>query len=158
MEKIRVYNRSVSAVGYRDDESNKSRFWDAIKNGVCSYRDLTLDEIERLANSEGGKRLLQDNLLIMDKDLCEELNLDVSDEYFYDIEMIKKILFDGTEEELSNLIDVAPESINDIIKQLAVELELDSTKKRQIIKEKLKFNVGFAIENNIGFASSVTKK
>lgn len=154
-KKIRVYNRSNSTVFYRDEETNKLRTWNPIMNGVETYKDLTLEEIQRVLNDYGTRILFEEYLLIKDVEVCKQLELDCPKEYFYDAEKIKSILETGTDFDLVELIQNANEGIKDMIKQIAVEIKLDSSRKREIIKQRMNFDINFVVNNDIDFANTI---
>lgn len=158
MEKIRVYNRSNSTVFYKDEDTNRTRTWEPSTIGKESYKDLDFEEIERVVNTRGGKILFEEYLLIKDKKVCEELDLTCPKEYFYDVDEVKRILESGTDFEVVDMIENGPEGIKDIIKQVAIEMKLDSSRKRKIIKDRLGFDVNFAIENEIEFKTPIVDK
>lgn len=158
MEKIRVYNRSNSTVFYKDEDTNRTRTWEPSTIGKESYKDLDFEEIERAVNTRGGKILFEEYLLIKDKKICEQLDLICPKEYFYDVDEVKRILEKGTDFEVVGMIENGPEGIKDIIKQVAIEIKLDSSRKRKIIKDRLGFDVNFAIENEIEFKTPIVDK
>lgn len=155
-DKVRVYNRSNTLVSYVDQETNRKRVWQPIINGVESYKDIEIDEIERVISNDWGCQVLyQEYLVIKDKEVCERLGLDCPKEYFYDVKEIKKILETGSDFELVDMIQFNNGALADLIKQIAIEIKLDSSRKRQIIKDQLGFDINFAIENDIEFANKV---
>lgn len=156
-EKVRVYNRSNSVVSYVDQETNKKRVWQPIINGVESYKDIEIDEIERvISNNYGARVLYEDYLVIKDKEVCERVGIPCPKEYFYDAKEIQVILETGSDFELVEMIEFNGGALAELIKQIAVEIKLDSSRKRQIIKERLDFNVDFAVDNEVEFANKVT--
>lgn len=156
-ETVRVYNRSNSLVSYVDQETKRKRVWQPIINGVESYKDIEIEEIERvISNDYGAKVLYEDYLVIKDKDACEKIGISCPKEYFYDAKEIQKILETGTDFDLVEMIEFNNGALGDLIKQIAVEIKLDSSRKRQIIKDRLNFNVNFAIENEVEFANKVS--
>ena len=157
ISKIRVYNRSNSSVFYKDEETGKTRVWEPAINGVETYKDLTFDEIQRVVNSRGGKILFEEYLTIKDKAICDELDIKCPKEYFYDIKEITKILQSGTDFELVEMLENAPEGVKDSVKQIAIEIRLDSSRKRDIIKRLLNFDVNFAINNDIEFKDKIVE-
>lgn len=156
MKKVRVYNRSNSTVFYKDEETNKLRVWDPVFNGIESYKDLDIEEIQRALNDYGTKLLYEDYLVIKDKEICKELELDCPLEYFYGVDEIRKILENGSDFDLVDLIKNSNEGIKDMIKQIAVEIKLDSSRKRDIIKQHMNFDINFAIENEMNFTNKIT--
>lgn len=155
MEKVRVYNRSNSMVFYQDDDANRYRSWEPASDGKESYKDLDFEEIERIVNTRGGRVLFEQYLLIKDPEICLKLDLNCPNEYFYDINKVIKILEEGSENDLIDMIDNSPDGIKDLIKQATIEIKLDSSRKRQIIKDKLNFDVSFAIDNDIEFDNKI---
>lgn len=158
MDKVRVYNRSNSLVHYIDSSNNRLRMWEPIVQGIMSYKDLEYEELERVLNDYGTRKLFQEYLLIKDKKICESLDLNYDESYYYDSETIIDILENGTDEELIELLQSCPQGAKDIIKEAAIELQLDSTRKRNIIKEYLGFDVSFAINNDIKANKPMIKK
>lgn len=156
MEKIRVYNRSNSIVFYQDEDNNKHRSWEPTSNGKESYKDLDFEEIERMVNTRGGRVLFEQYLLIKEPEICSRLDLDCPDEYFYDTNKVIQILENGSENDLINMLDNAPDGVKDLIKQAAIEIKLDSSRKRQIIKDKLNFDINFAIDSEVEFDSKIS--
>lgn len=158
MDKVRVYNRSGSIVFYTDDSNNRLRMWEPTIDGIESYKDLDIEEIERVLNDYGNRVLFREYLLIKDKKICEELGLEYDDNYYYTTDDIINILENGSAEDLIDLVKSCPEGVKDIVKEVAIELKLDSTRKREIIKEYLGFDVSFAINNEIEANKSIIKK
>ena len=66
MDKVRVYNRSNSLVHYTDSSNNRLRMWEPIVQGIMSYKDLEYEELERVLNDYGTRKLFQEYLLIKD--------------------------------------------------------------------------------------------
>lgn len=158
MDKVRVYNRSNSVVHYTDSSNNRLRMWEPIVQGIMSYKDLEYEELERVLNDYGTRKLFQEYLLIKDKKICESLDLNYDESYYYDSKDIINILENGTDEELIELLQSCPQGAKDIIKEAAIELQLDSTRKRNIIKDYLGFDVSFAINNDIKANKPMIKK
>ena len=69
----------------------------------------------------------------------------VEPEYFYSDEEVKKILLEGTLEQLEDTLNFAPEGVIDLIKQLACDLEIFDVRKRDLISENTGFNISNAI-------------
>ena len=158
MDKVRVYNRSDSVVYYTDSANNRLRMWEPIVQGIMSYKDLEYEELERVLNDYGTRKLFQEYLLIKDKKICESLDLNYDESYYYDANQIINILENGTDEELIELLQSCPQGSKDIIKEAAIELQLDSTRKRNIIKDYLGFDITFAINNDIVANKPIIKK
>lgn len=95
----------------------------------------------------GGDVILKNYLEIVDEDVAETLfNEKPEPEYHYSKEDVKKLLTTGTLDQFLDCLDFAPDAIKDMIKDLAVELQLNDMAKRQAIQDKLGFDVTKAIE------------
>ena len=83
----------------------------------------------------------------MNKGAVEELNLHVEPEYEMGEEEIKNLLLNGSLDSLLDCLDFAPTGVLDLIKKLSVDLPLNDSEKRDVIKHKLGFDIGKALEN-----------
>jgi len=140
---IKVTNRDNGKVGYTIPDINLHREFSAGET-----KTLTFDELEKLAWTNGGLVLLKDYLIINDKEAAEELLGHVEPEYFYTDETVKTLLTQGTLEQLQDTLDFAPKGVIDLIKQEAVDLQLNNVAMRKEILNKTNFNVDRAIEIN----------
>lgn len=110
-------------------------------------KTITFEELRKLSYIPGGDVILNDYLIVGDKEVLEELNMAPEQEYFYTKEDIIRIMTQGTLDEFLDCLDFAPEGVLGTIKTLAVELPLNDVAKRKAILEKLNFNVDNAIRN-----------
>lgn len=110
-------------------------------------RDIMVEELEKLTFVPGGLKLMQKYLIISDKEVAEDLGLNVEPEYFYDEEQVRYLLSQGSIEQLLDCLDFAPEGVHHLIKKLAVETKLNDYQKREAIKKALRFDVTKAIDN-----------
>ena len=78
----------------------------------------------------------------------EELDLDVELEYFYSENDIKKVLLEGNLDQLEDTLNFAPDGVIEIIKKMAVDLEIPDVRKRDMISKKTGFNINNAINVN----------
>jgi hypothetical protein len=108
-----------------------------------------MDELRKLSYISGGKLLLQDYLIVQNQDALRELlSDDVEPEYYYGEEEIKKLLLTGSNDQLLDCLEFAPEGVIGLVKDLAVSLKINDISKRNIILEKTGFNVTNAITIN----------
>lgn len=139
---VKVRNRDSGAVLYKIPELNGLRRVFQPKE----TKEVPFDELKKLSYLPGGMALLKDSLVIQDDEAVAALLGEVEPEYNYTAEDIKKLLQEGTLDELLDCLDFAPEGVTDLIKVIAVELPLNDVAKRDAILEKLHFNVTNAIE------------
>jgi hypothetical protein len=140
---IELINRDKGQVGYTIPDTGTRRTFTPGET-----KKVTFDEIERLSWAPGGKAMLQDYLIINDQEAAEEILGNVEPEYFYTKESVDILLKNGTADQLRDTLEFAPKGVVDLVKQEAVDIKLDSTEKRDIIKEATNFNVSNAIEIN----------
>jgi hypothetical protein len=141
---IRVTNRDNGHVGYRiPDMNNLVRDFSANET-----KNITVEELKKLAYISGGPTLIRDYLVIEDPEVVEEILGDVEPEYYYNEEDVKKLLLNGSLDELKDCIEFAPKGTVDLVKQLAVELPVNDITKRKAILDMTGFNVDAAIMIN----------
>jgi hypothetical protein len=138
---IKVTNRFSGNVGYSVPDLGVRRQFMPRET-----KEITFEELERLSFTPGGMRILQEYLIIKDKDAVKELLPNVEPEYFYSEDEVKKLMLYGSIDEFLDCLDFAPDGVLDIVKEMAVSLPLDNMSKRNAIQEKLNFNVTRAIE------------
>ena len=141
---VRVTNRDNGHVGYRiPDMNNLVRDFSANET-----KNITVEELKKLAYISGGPTLIRDYLVIEDPEVVEEILGDVEPEYYYNEEDVKKLLLNGSLDELKDCIEFAPKGTVDLVKQLAVELPLNDIAKRKAILDMTGFNIDAAIMIN----------
>ena len=139
---IKVRNRDNGTVLYKIPELNGLRRVFQPKE----VKEVSFNELKKLSYLPGGMALLKDSLVIQDDEAVAALLGEVEPEYNYTPEDIKKLLQEGTLDELLDCLDFAPEGVTDLVKVIAVELPLNDVAKREDNLEKLHFNVTNAIE------------
>lgn len=140
---VKVTNRSNSLVGYQIPEMHiKRRF------APNETKTLSTDEIYALYARKGGKALIKNHLVLDDDALVNELIYNVQPEYYYTSAEVKTLLLHGSNDQLLDALDFAPEGVIDMIKNEAVKSKLNDVRKREIIREKTGFDVTKAIEAN----------
>ena len=141
---VKVTNRDNGSVGYSiPDLGNWQRRFEAGET-----KEVTAEELRKLSYSIGGKVILDEYLIIHDKDLVAELLGEVEPEYYFEENDVKELLEKGSLDALKDCLDFAPEGTIELVKKVAVDTELNDIKKREAIQASTGFNVTTAIEVN----------
>lgn len=140
---VNVTNRESGQVGYTLPDGNLHRTF-----AVGETKKIPLEELQQLSYVPGGEYLLKNCLIVNNTDALSALNIEVEPEYFYTEIEIKKILSEGTLDELEDCLNFAPEGVIDLVKKIAVEEEIPDVRKRDLISEKTGFNINSAISVN----------
>lgn len=141
---IKVKNRDNGSVGYIvPDLGNLHRSFQPHEE-----KEITMDELRKLSYLPGGKTILEDYLIIGNQEAVAELLGKVEPEYNYTEEDIKYLLEKGTLDQLMDTLDFAPSGVIDLVKDIAVRIELNDINKRNAIFEKTGFNVTSAVDFN----------
>ena len=141
---VKVTNRDNGSVGYSiPDLGNLQRRFEAGET-----KEVTAEELRKLSYSIGGKVILDEYLIIHNKDLVAELLGEVEPEYYFEENDVKELLEKGSLDALKDCLDFAPEGTIELVKKVAVDTELNDIKKREAIQASTGFNVTSAIEVN----------
>lgn len=140
---IKVSNRDNGSVGYNIPEMGIKR---TFQKG--EVKEVTMEELRKLSYLPGGQVIINECLIVHNEEALKELNPDYEPEYFYTEKEVKELLLHGTQAQFLDCLDFAPEGVIGLVKQLAVELEINDLAKRNAIFEKTGFNVTRAIEIN----------
>lgn len=154
-ETVSVANKSSGRVVYNLPEMNIRREFmpHEIRNNI------PVSELEALSQQPGGKELLSDYLQVQDKEVITYLlNTSPEQEYWLNDKDIPAWLSNCSLAELQDALDFAPDGTKDLIKQYAVELELNDYSKREAIKTQLGFDVTKAIEMTDNKKTTATEK
>ena len=143
MAKVKITNRDNSIVGYYIPELNVKRSF--TKGEV---KNLEADELRALAWTKGGRSIIKNHLIIDDEQLVHELLGEVEPEYYYTEKEIVELLVHGSEDQLRDALDFAPDGAITLIKDKAVDLKLNDMRKREIITKATGFDVTNAIRVN----------
>lgn len=138
---VKVANRDSGRVGYKIDELGIIRQF-----APRETKEVTFEELERLSFLPGGDVMLKNYLIVKDPEAIKQLGIDVEPEYYYTEKEIKDILVNGTMDQFLDCLDFAPDGVLDLLKKMAVDLPLNDMQKRDVIFNKLGFNVSKAIE------------
>ena len=137
---IKITNRSTGIVGYSVPDLNIQRSFTPGET-----KEVTVEEIQRLSFTKGGKKLLEKYFILHNEDVVEEILGEVEPEYFYTEAEVKELLLKGSLEQLDDCLTFGNEGVFDMIKKLAVDLEINDISKRELILKKLGYNVTNAI-------------
>lgn len=141
---VKVRNRAEGSVGYViPDLGNLNRQFMANET-----KEVPFEELQKLSFVPGGRYLLDNCLIVENKDALQELVGDVQPEYFYNEKDIQNLLLTGSMDAFLDFLDFAPQGGIDIAKDLAVKLQINDINKREAIKNKTGFDVTKAIEFN----------
>ena len=142
--KVKVINRAGNgSVSYTiPDMGNLQRVFQDGEEKI-----ITFEEVRKLSYIPGGMVLLNEYLVIKDKEVLEELNMSPEQEYYYTKEDIIRLMTEGSLDEFLDCLDFAPEGVLETIKTLSVELPLNDVAKRKAILNKMDFNVDKAVRN-----------
>lgn len=141
---IKVTNRDNGTVGYTiPDLGNLHR---TFQSGET--KEVSMDELRKLSYIPGGNQILENYLVIENEDAVNELLNSVEPEYYYSEDDVKKLLLQGTLDQLEDCLNFAPEGIINLVKKLAVDLKLNDVAKREMLLKKIGFNVTSAISIN----------
>lgn len=140
---ISVRNRDAGVVGYMIPDRN---IWRSFAPGET--KKIPLEELQSLQYVPGGEFTLRNLLMINNKDALSMLNIETEPEYFYTEKEIKELLVTGTLDQLKDCLDFAPEGVIELIKKIAVEIQLPDIRKRDAITAKTGFSISNAITVN----------
>ena len=71
---------------------------------------------------------------------------DIQPEYFYEKQQVIQLLKNGSMDEFLDCLDFAPEGVIQLLKNCAVELPLNDVAKREVLLDKLDFDVAKTID------------
>ena len=141
---VRVTNRDNGHVGYRiPDMNNLVRDFSANET-----KNITVEELKKLAYISGGPTLIRDYLIIDDAEVVKQVLGEVEPEYYYTENDVKNLLLTGSLDALKDCLEIAPKGTIDLVKKLAIEMPLNDITKRKAILEMTGFNIDAAIMVN----------
>lgn len=141
--KIKVTNRSDSYVGYNIPDAPAGYERDFAPGET---KEIDYEEIKKLYWTQGGRRIIENYFVITDEEVLEDLNIVPEPEYFYSREDIIELLLNGTQDQLEDALEFGPAGVLDLIKDLAVDLQLPDMRKRKAIERKTGLNISAAID------------
>ncbi len=153
-QKIEVVSRYGGMISIKESNTGIVRTWP--KCGAKLY--LTEDSLLNLSMTPGARKLIQDYLIIKNDEVLEELEVDVELEYHYEVKEVTDLLMNGSEEELIDALNLAPKGVVDLIKKVAIEIQLPNMNKRKIIDKMLQVDISKMIEVAHTESSDVAEK
>ena len=139
-----VKNRSASTVIYSIPEMNNLRR--EFRPG--EIKSVTGSELIQLSYRPGGRRIIENYLLINNEEVLDGLHMEVEPEYKLDEAGVVKLLKDGSEDQLIDCLNFAPEGVKDLVKAVALAMPLNDLNKCKIIKDMLGYDVLFVRSTN----------
>lgn len=104
-------------------------------------KKVSLDDLAEINSTEGGRVLLREYLVIGDKAALDFLEMQPEPEYYYSEKEIKKLLTEGSLDQLEDCLNFAPEGVLNLLKDMALEMEIPDVRKRKLIAQKTGFNI-----------------
>ena len=138
---IKVTNRDNGVVGYTVPDLGITRAYQPSETKTIPFK-----EIESLSFTRGGMNIIRNYLIIRDEEARKAILPRVEPEYNYGKKEVIQILINGSLDALLDCLDFAPQGVLDLVKEEAVNLELNDFYKREAIRQKLNFDVTKAIE------------
>lgn len=139
-KKFEVISKYNGYLVITEANTNVKRIWPKLGDKL----NLTIDNIQAILTTPGGRRMLE-NYLIVPKEVLEKLEIYPEPEYFYTLEDIKALLEKGSIEQLEDALTFAPIGTIDLIRETAVQMKITDRNKIQLITQK----TGFDIESQI---------
>lgn len=137
---IKVKNRSNTRVCYKIQDLGIERRYEP-----GEVKEVTMEELRKLSWRIGGANILRKYLVLGNQEAIEELIGNVEPEYHYSRKDVEKLLSRGTLNQLLDCLDFAPNGVIDMVKEMAVKLEISDLRKRNAIFKSTGFDVSRAI-------------
>lgn len=133
---VEVVSIGRGMVGYTAEGTGARRKW--YKSGVS--KQIPMEELIMLMNSQGGEVLLTRYLLIKDNEVRRILGLPLDKEKIMDKTDMIDVLNGSIEDLKETVKKMYPESV-EVLADLAIELEIDHMGKINFLKEKTGIDV-----------------
>ena len=141
-ELIQVRNRNIGSTGYTLDGNFHREF------APKEIKRIPYSELKQLSYAAGGQYILDNYLVIEDKEVIELLNMEVEPEYFYTEDKVRELLFTGSVDAFADFLDFAPEGAIQLAKKIAIEEQIPDVRKRDMLSKKTGLNINNAIMVN----------
>jgi hypothetical protein len=142
--KVSVSSRNAGSLAYTIPSLRVRREWS--KSGEENF--ISIDELIELTTIPGGRKLLEEYLLINDDEAIEAvLGHEVQPEYKYTEKEIEFLLYGGTDEQFADCLDYAPAGVLELLKNMAVVKMPNTTFKVTAINDKFKINLSTLNKN-----------
>lgn len=136
-KRVKVVNRTSGSLAYKIDTLRVTRHWR--KPG--DYLNISIAELLELKTVRGGQSLLENYVIIEDKEALSVLfpDQELEPEYNYGLKEIEALLYEADTEQLLDALDFAPKGVLDLIKAKSAEKLPNTTAKIEAINKK--FNI-----------------
>lgn len=128
---IKVMNRDSGTVAYKISESGLIRIFQPGET-----KEIPMDELRKLSWEPGGMKLLKDYFLLFNDEAIKELVGEIEPEYNYTEKEVTYILQNGTIEQFEDCLNFCPESVKNLIVDIAFKIKLNDIQKREMILQK----------------------
>ena len=138
-KRVKVVNRASGSLAYKIDTLRVTRHWR--KPG--DYLNISIAELLELKTVKGGQSLLENYVIIEDKEALSVLfpDQELEPEYNYGIKEIEVLLYEADTEQLLDALDFAPKGVLDLIKSKSAEKLPNTTAKIEAINKKFKIDL-----------------
>ena len=138
-KRVKVVNRSSGSLAYKIDTLRVTRHWR--KPG--DYLNISIAELLELKTVRGGQSLLENYVIIEDKEALSVLfpDQELEPEYNYSLKEIEVLLYEADTEQLLDALDFAPKGVLDLIKAKSAEKLPNTTAKIEAINKKFKIDL-----------------
>lgn len=128
---IKVMNRDSGTVAYKISETGLVRVFQPGET-----KEIPMNELRKLSWEPGGSILLKDYFLLFDDEAIKELVGEIEPEYNYTEKEVTYMLQNGTIEQFEDCLNFCPESVKNLIVDIAFKTKLNDMKKREMILQK----------------------
>lgn len=111
---------------------------------------LSEENIRNIAYNPGGRFILENRLIVNDPELVKELELNLELEDTYTPDDIKDLIINGSKDQLEDALNFGNEGTRELIKDTAIDLEINDLEKRKVIQDFTHVDVNSAINNKSG--------
>lgn len=108
---------------------------------------LSEESIRNIAYNPGGRFILENRLIINDSELIKKLELNLELEDTYTPEDIKELLISGSKDQLEDALNFGNDGTKELIKDTAINLEINDLEKRKVIQDYTHIDINKAIDN-----------
>ena len=138
-KRVKVVNRTSGSLAYKIDTLRVTRHWR--KPG--DYLNISIAELLELKTVRGGQSLLENYVIIEDKEALSVLfpDQELEPEYNYGLKEIEFLLYEADTEQLLDALDFAPKGVLDLIKAKSAEKLPNTTAKIEAINKKFKIDL-----------------
>lgn len=139
---VNVKNRSNNTVIYSIPDGNVRQIF-----APGQVKQISVDELQKLTYQPGGSELIAGYLLVEDRKVLNKIMGVPQPEYWLDEAGVVRLLNEASMDEFLDCLDFAPPGVLDMIRQKAVELPVNDNRKREAIKDILKYDVTAVLQH-----------